>query len=142
MRKPCIGEEAEFYPILAPLRIFPNPCPMNWRRGWESNPPRPAEQTDNGFEDRGGHQPLLTLRKIAAAYDVFPQSAFVIQNGTKKLRFQKDESEVRREITKSPRSANQWDKARFLSSLPAIAGYAIFYFNIAKVKNPLIHPKA
>ena len=31
----------------------------------------------------------------------------------KKLRFQKDESEVRRETTKSPRSANQWDKACF-----------------------------
>ena len=67
LRKPCIGEKGRIYPILTPLRIFPNPCPMNWRRGWESNPPRPAKQADNGFEDRGGHQPLLTLRKIAAA---------------------------------------------------------------------------
>ena len=37
---------------------------------------------------------------------------------------------------KSQRSANQWDKSCFLFPFPTVADYAIFSFNIAKVKNP------
>jgi hypothetical protein len=32
-----------------------------WRRGSESNTPRPAGRADNGFEDREGHQAPITL---------------------------------------------------------------------------------
>jgi hypothetical protein len=35
---------------------------LNWRRGQESNLPR-LLRTDNGFEDREGHQAPFTLRK-------------------------------------------------------------------------------
>ena len=35
---------------------------LKWRRGYESNIPRPGKRTDNGFEDRGGHQAPITLR--------------------------------------------------------------------------------
>ena len=35
---------------------------MNWRRGYESNIPRPVERADNGFEDREGHQAPFTLQ--------------------------------------------------------------------------------
>src|SRR5438552_4856541 len=34
----------------------------SWRRGYESNIPRPVERADNGFEDREGHQAPITLR--------------------------------------------------------------------------------
>ena len=35
----------------------------HWRRGYESNIPRPAKRADNGFEDREGHQAPITLRR-------------------------------------------------------------------------------
>src|SRR5439155_23155495 len=35
---------------------------LTWRRGYESNIPRPVERADNGFEDREGHQAPITLR--------------------------------------------------------------------------------
>ena len=35
----------------------------SWRRGSESNTPRFAKQTDNGFEDREGHQAPITLQR-------------------------------------------------------------------------------
>lgn len=35
---------------------------INGRRGSESNTPRPVEQADGGFEDRGGHQAPITLQ--------------------------------------------------------------------------------
>src|SRR5438105_13647330 len=38
--------------------------PKSWRRGQESNLPR-LLRTDNGFEDREGHQAPFTLRRIA-----------------------------------------------------------------------------
>ena|GEM_PF-6564688 len=34
---------------------------MNKRRGKESNQPRQGSLTDNGFEDRGAHQVLVSL---------------------------------------------------------------------------------
>jgi hypothetical protein len=37
-----------------------------WRRGSESNTPRPVRRADNGFEDRGGHQAPITLRQLIA----------------------------------------------------------------------------
>ena len=39
---------------------------MDWRRGSESNTPRPGLGADDGFEDRGGHQPPITLHKRAS----------------------------------------------------------------------------
>jgi len=43
--------------------LLPENVEENWRRGSESNTPRFAKQTDNGFEDREGHQAPITLRK-------------------------------------------------------------------------------
>lgn len=37
---------------------------MDWRRGCESNTPRPAKRADDGFEDRGDHQAPITLREF------------------------------------------------------------------------------
>jgi len=34
-----------------------------WRRGKESNLPRPDKRADSGFEDRGDHQAPITLRE-------------------------------------------------------------------------------
>jgi hypothetical protein len=42
---------------------FPKSAERSWRRGSESNTPRFAKQTDNGFEDREGHQAPITLRE-------------------------------------------------------------------------------
>src|SRR5712691_1361742 len=42
----------------------PAPEPRIWRRGQESNLPRPVKRTDDGFEDREDHQAPITLRAI------------------------------------------------------------------------------
>jgi hypothetical protein len=43
--------------------LLPERVEEIWRRGSESNTPRFAKQTDNGFEDREGHQAPITLRR-------------------------------------------------------------------------------
>ena len=44
-------------------------CVEKWRRGSESNTPRPAQRADDGFEDRGGHQAPITLRAECSAHE-------------------------------------------------------------------------
>src|SRR5687767_2281442 len=46
------------------------PHQRNWRRGSEPNTPRSRIGTDNGFEDRGGHQTPITLRFGFTIYDL------------------------------------------------------------------------
>jgi len=35
-----------------------------WQRGYESNAPPDSDCRDNGFENRGGHQALITLQSV------------------------------------------------------------------------------
>ena len=46
-----------------------------WRRGYESNIPRPVRRADNGFEDRGGHQAPITLHNCRFPISNFRLSA-------------------------------------------------------------------